>query len=207
MCIRDRFVLDEFKFDELILNNRGWWANKFGLQAGMKYIDAFGIDQLDLQFETNTVRPYTYSHTDSSSVYSHFNQPLAHPIGANFQEFIGIIRYLPIKNLFLELRTITYRAAESEFGTNWGDNILISNITREQDFGNELFQGTSNNTLIVNGTASYQVFHNCFLDLNYFQRSKDSFSDGLDQETLYICLLYTSPSPRDATLSRMPSSA
>ena len=23
----------------------------------------------------------------------------------------------------------------------------------------------------------------------------------------YICLLYTSPSPRDATLSRMPSSA
>ena len=26
-------------------------------------------------------------------------------------------------------------------------------------------------------------------------------------DTLYICLLYTSPSPRDATLSRMPSSA
>ena len=25
--------------------------------------------------------------------------------------------------------------------------------------------------------------------------------------TAYICLLYTSPSPRDATLSRMPSSA
>ena len=25
--------------------------------------------------------------------------------------------------------------------------------------------------------------------------------------TLYLCLLYTSPSPRDATLSRMPSSA
>ena len=26
-------------------------------------------------------------------------------------------------------------------------------------------------------------------------------------EVIYICLLYTSPSPRDATLSRMPSSA
>ena len=25
--------------------------------------------------------------------------------------------------------------------------------------------------------------------------------------TYYVCLLYTSPSPRDATLSRMPSSA
>ena len=26
-------------------------------------------------------------------------------------------------------------------------------------------------------------------------------------ENYYVCLLYTSPSPRDATLSRMPSSA
>ena len=31
--------------------------------------------------------------------------------------------------------------------------------------------------------------------------------DELGIEYLYICLLYTSPSPRDATLSRMPSSA
>ena len=28
-----------------------------------------------------------------------------------------------------------------------------------------------------------------------------------DGEDVFICLLYTSPSPRDATLSRMPSSA
>ena len=31
--------------------------------------------------------------------------------------------------------------------------------------------------------------------------------NGFDAEFTYICLLYTSPSPRDATLSRMPSSA
>ena len=30
---------------------------------------------------------------------------------------------------------------------------------------------------------------------------------ALEPATLHICLLYTSPSPRDATLSRMPSSA
>ena len=29
----------------------------------------------------------------------------------------------------------------------------------------------------------------------------------LESMNAYICLLYTSPSPRDATLSRMPSSA
>ena len=34
----------------------------------------------------------------------------------------------------------------------------------------------------------------------------DAFLEGRPAR-LYICLLYTSPSPRDATLSRMPSSA
>ena len=30
---------------------------------------------------------------------------------------------------------------------------------------------------------------------------------GTTIDSIYLCLLYTSPSPRDATLSRMPSSA
>ena len=33
------------------------------------------------------------------------------------------------------------------------------------------------------------------------------FRHELDLHDPFICLLYTSPSPRDATLSRMPSSA
>ena len=37
---------------------------------------------------------------------------------------------------------------------------------------------------------------------------RNIFEEGETAEALYIiCLLYTSPSPRDATLSRMPSSA
>ena len=39
--------------------------------------------------------------------------------------------------------------------------------------------------------------------LEYF----DSSSSSLKVDTISSCLLYTSPSPRDATLSRMPSSA
>ena len=36
---------------------------------------------------------------------------------------------------------------------------------------------------------------------------KEAMALGLNSATLTTCLLYTSPSPRDATLSRMPSSA
>ena len=39
-------------------------------------------------------------------------------------------------------------------------------------------------------------------------RRKDLLQDiAIATGATYVCLLYTSPSPRDATLSRMPSSA
>ena len=59
-----QFLLDEFILSQITKNN-GYWANKWGLQAGVKYIDAFNVKNLDVQFETNRVRPYTYSHSDS----------------------------------------------------------------------------------------------------------------------------------------------
>ena len=38
-------------------------------------------------------------------------------------------------------------------------------------------------------------------------RKNELEKDGMPVTDIWICLLYTSPSPRDATLSRMPSSA
>ena len=39
------------------------------------------------------------------------------------------------------------------------------------------------------------------------QRAEKDLLQGLDEGILHGCLLYTSPSPRDRTRSRMPSSA
>ena len=41
----------------------------------------------------------------------------------------------------------------------------------------------------------------------FISKNKASNTKGVDSETLYSCLLYTSPSPRDLSTSRMPSSA
>ena len=48
------------------------------------------------------------------------------------------------------------------------------------------------------------------LDTSYVAKQKctqDLLLDFIYRNVQYPCLLYTSPSPRDATLSRMPSSA
>ena len=44
-------------------------------------------------------------------------------------------------------------------------------------------------------------------DVTYYEKRVLSLIPQDAQEVILSCLLYTSPSPRDATLSRMPSSA
>lgn len=181
-----QLMLDEFKFNELFIERRGWWANKFGMQAGLKYINAFGLDHLDLQAEFNQARPYTYTHRDSSSSYTHYNQPLAHPLGANFREALFIARYQPLKKLFLEGRFIHAEFGEDGPGENWGGNLLLSHNSREQEYGNVIGQGLTATTSLLGLDATYALAHNVFLDLHYFYRKKDSEDDKLDDTTQYF---------------------
>jgi hypothetical protein len=80
-----QLLFNEFVWNEITHYSNGWWGNKQGLQFGVKYIDVFKVKNLDLQAEVNLMRPYTYSHSDTVANWSHYNQPLAHPFGANLQ--------------------------------------------------------------------------------------------------------------------------
>lgn len=183
-----QILLDEFLFEELAIDRNGWWANKNGVQLGLKYIDVLGVDHLDAQFEFNTVRPYTYTHSDTTSIssYTHYNQPLAHPMGANFKEYIFRLRYQATKKLSFDARLMTSTFGEDRDSTNWGSNVLLSNRTREQEYGNEVGQGVQTKMLIAGLDVSYQVFHNMFIDLSYFYRNKNSESNELDLKTSYV---------------------
>lgn len=180
-----QFILDEFKFNELTGGN-GWWANKFGIQGGAKYINALGIDHLDLQAEYNLARPYTYTHYDSTASYAHYNQPLAHPLGANFKEIILLARYQPIHKLTFEARLINAEVGEDAANMNYGNNILLPNTTRIADYGNTLGQGVNAQINILGLDVSYQLFHNIFLDATFFYRKKDSENNTLDTTTRYV---------------------
>jgi hypothetical protein len=169
-----QFVLDELVFRELITDNRGWWANKYALQAGLKYVDVLGIDHLDIQAEYNFVRPYTYSHRDSTSSYTHHHQPLAHPLGANFKETVFILRYRPLPRIFVEARHIRALVGEDGPGANWGNNILLDHQTRVQEYGHVTGQGLAADIGLWGLDVSYQLAHNFFLDLQYFYRNKRS---------------------------------
>lgn len=160
-----QFVLDEFVKNEMI-HRTGWWANKYGVQAGLKYINAFTVNGLDLQVEYNVVRPYTYTHFKQSQNYVNYNQPLAHPFGANFKEAIFIAKYQPIYKLFIETGFIyVMKGLDSNSSTkHFGGNILTTYENRPVETGIKTGNGVKTNYSIFFFNASYMVYHNLWVD-------------------------------------------
>ncbi|MFN0081486.1 MAG: hypothetical protein ACKVOM_03125 [Ferruginibacter sp.] len=165
-----QFLLDEFILSQ-VRNNPTSWVNKFAIQAGVKYVDAFGVKNLDLQGELNRVRPFTYSHYSSIANYSHYNQPLAHPLGANFQEFIGIAHYQPAPKWTIDARAIYFQQGLDSSGKNFGGNIFKSSTSRVGDLGYNVASGAKANCF--NGTMliSYELKQNLFLDASFQHRT------------------------------------
>jgi hypothetical protein len=172
---------------EFVLNNvlegNGWGGNKFAYQAGLKYVDVLGVSNLDLQVETNIVRPYTYAYSRQYGSYSHYRQALAHPLGANFYEFIGIVRYQPLPKLNLIGKSFFIQTGRDDATTNWGSNILVLNAPRTNTFGNTIAQGVRNNINLIDFTASYHLKHNLFVEVRYINRNSKSDEPAFNNKT------------------------
>jgi hypothetical protein len=187
-----QLLLDEFVLKELKANT-GYWANKYGYQLGIKYIDAFQIKNLDLQFESNRVRPFTYTHFDSVSNYTHANQPLAHPLGANFQEFILIGRYQPLKKLYIDAKLMYYYQGLDSAGMNFGSNIFIDYNSRAIDvstgqprsYGFTVGGGDKATCFYLSAHAAYEIRENLFIDAAITQRNYKVTSGYVENTTLF----------------------
>lgn len=108
--------------------NGGDVRSKYGYQIGFKYFDVFTIKNLHIQFEYNTVRPYAYATETPQQSYTHYNQALAHPLGANFQEVVGFINYR-LKDFFVEVKMNYAIKGLDSLNNNFGGNIFKSSNT------------------------------------------------------------------------------
>lgn len=173
-----QIALDEFVFDEWFTDNEDWWGNKAGVQAGLQYYDVFGIEHWDVQAEWNTVRPYTYTYGDSSSTYVHYNQPLAHPLGANFREILLKTDGWIGQKWKISTYLLHQRFGDDPEGKNFGGNLLKSSDTRVGNFGQELFQGIDTRRWIAGGVLGYRLFPGTFLETTVQYRTTDPVPSG-----------------------------
>ncbi|MCE7062701.1 capsule assembly Wzi family protein [Dyadobacter sp. CY343] len=175
--IYSQFVLDEF-LTRYLFNGSGSWTNKYSFQLGGKYVDAFGVPNLDLQAEYNLVRPYTYSHKDGGRNYMHYGQSLAHPLGANFREYLGIIRYkvTPRLSAYGTIMMATQGKDPSSgppmnFGGDISKNYDERSVNRDGELGQKIGQGIKASTAFTDLRLSYSLAHNLFLDGRYLVRN------------------------------------
>ncbi len=166
-----QLLINEFVTNEVLHYKRGNWRNKQGAQLGVKYIDAFTIKNLDLQLEGNWVRPFTYTHNDSTTAFTNYNQPLAHPLGANFEEYIALAKYQPIPKLYLFGKLIYYKQGLDSAGQNFGSNIFRSYNSRVRDYHLYIGSGIPVKSMQASLTASYELLENLYVEGNATYRT------------------------------------
>lgn len=164
-----QLVLDEFNL-KFLKSSPDWWGNKYAYQLGVRFLDFLKLENLDINLEYNRCRPFTYSHMRPTQSFSHFNQALAHPLGANFAEIITDIRY-NYKRWQAHATVIYAKMGRDSAlnGRNYGSNILRPYTTRFSDYGSVMYVGKVTELLSANATLSFQIKTGIFADasLNY----------------------------------------
>lgn len=173
-----QFMLNEFTAREFFGGN-GYWANKWGLQTGIKYYDVLTVPNLDVQAELNMVRPYAYTHNAKTPQdritlgnFTHYNQPLAHPLGAGFVELIGRISYRPLPKLLLDGRAMYYQQGTDTGTANFGNDIFKDYNSRSSHYGVHMVHGPLKDVLMLNLSASYELKPRLYVELAAGYRSE-----------------------------------
>ncbi len=148
-----QLLIDEMTIGEYIKND-GYWANKYGVQVGVKSFEPAGIAGLFVQTEVNLVSPYTYSHLDPLKNYGHYNQSLAHPLGANFYESVSIAQYAHGRfDLYGQLNVARY--GDDMSAVSFGKDIYKSYNARPGNYGVYIGNGVKTNLLYADFRLAY----------------------------------------------------
>ena len=192
-----QLLLDEFSLDNLKERN-GWWASKFGYQLGFKMFNALKVENLTFQTEYNYVRPYTYAHHNPQQNYAHYNQPLAHPLGANFSELLLMANYrwkrweVDGKIIFAK-----YGGSIANDSISYGNDLYESTgifeepngfiyAGRPSDFGIEMYQGNLTTVNLKNFNIAYVVNPKTNLKINLGLTLRDLKSEEAEMQTQFI---------------------
>lgn len=194
--VYSQIVLDEFLLAEIQADisqvkdpdtdiQSGWWANKYGVQFGYRYFDCFGIENLQTRLEYNFVRPFTYAHSNPVQSYTNNNISLAHPMGANFNEYLILLTYSP-KKWMGSIHLNYSERGESIIGSNFGENPLRSNEGRTKEYENFTGQGVLNKQTFTKISLGYMLIPqwNTFVDVSFINRENESSISSNEQVIL-----------------------
>lgn len=150
-----QFSLDEFEAKNFFSSN-GSSRNKYSWQLGIRGADVFKVENLNYLLEYNTAKPYTYSGRTTIVNYAHYNEPLAHPYGANFRELVSIVNYSYKRFDFTGQMLYSKYGLELN-GQDYGKNIFIDYTEPAKQLGNYTTQGLRTDLYYAEGRVAYVI--------------------------------------------------
>lgn len=176
-----QFALDNLNFSKL--GTDGYFENRYGYQAGAKIYDVlFGKVKnvsLYMQAEYNYASPYMYQSQTRRQEYSHYNQPLSHPLGGGFSETV-LIANAEIYGLFFEAKLTNAKTSTDTLGTNFGSNIFNINAAYGEA-NNSVGQGVK--TTITNSFYTVGYIFNKTTNLQFFATVQFRKYENMFQKT------------------------
>ncbi|MBT3612589.1 MAG: hypothetical protein HN522_06595 [Flavobacteriales bacterium] len=162
--------------------SEGFFQNKFAYQLGLKS----SFKKINLLLEYNQAQPYTYAHKEPMQSYTHFNQALAHPLGANFKELLMLANYSKQKWKF-SIKLTHAKVGLDSLYSHYGQNIFVSDfeaqgVGSQYSYGNFNGQGVST---IINTLHTEILYSFKWFDLFGSVFYKNKKSDLLDQTLLW----------------------
>jgi len=163
----------------------GFFQNKFAYQLGIKS----SFKAVNALVEYNQAQPYTYAHKEPMQSYTHMNQALAHPLGANFKEVVALANYSKEKWRF-SIKLTVARIGLDSVNTHYGQNIFASDFEAQGDgeeysYGNFNGQGVLTHINTVQTEVAYSLKGFDIFGSVYYKKKK---SDLLDQTSLWYSL-------------------
>ncbi|MDC0249418.1 hypothetical protein OAK24_00890 [Flavobacteriales bacterium] len=163
----------------------GFFQNKFAYQLGFRSF----FKGVNVLLEYNQSQPYTYAHKEPMQSYTHMNQSLAHPCGANFKEMVLLADYSTEKWKYSVKLTLANLGLDS-VDTHYGQNIFVSDFDAQGDgeeysYGNFNGQGVLTQLNTVYTEISYSLKWFDVFGSVFYRKQK---SDLIDQTSLFYSL-------------------
>jgi hypothetical protein len=189
ITVYGQFALDEFVAKDFFSSN-GASVNKYGWQLGFRGANLFGVKNLNYLVETNTAKPYTYTARSAIENYSENGEPLAHPWGANFREFVGLLNY-SCKRFDFSAEGDYGRYGLDMNGLNYGKDIFQVYTNPAKLFGNYTGQGLTTNMYYLQGKVAYILNpkYNLRIEIGGIVRQDQNtqFTDKTTMLTIGLC--------------------
>jgi hypothetical protein len=154
-------------YGQFMLDNTGSaaWQDRYGYQLGFRAGNLFNVNGLNAQGEINSVRPYSYASDTLTTAYTHNDMPLAHPLGANFKEALGILDYSYKRWWFRAEALIAHYGIDSSSNVNFGHDVFKplythsreDNVRTDQGLLTKLYYGDVRIAYILNKKTNMRV--------------------------------------------------